>query len=217
VVDTKADAMLDAAHPRHDQAHAGSLAQRQPLNLTSAYDAFLFAPIGDERAGVRLTVLSALARLNLDPWEHAAHLSTLARPEAERALASTLLLLPSYGSMALDTKVLATGLVALLPNAHPAPTATAKQATDTAADNRGRNLRINFWLAWLCFEIVLTVLAPHFRNATASAADAPPPASSVATFAKGGATVQPPAVASEHVRPEDPDIPTGPPPVQPLR
>src|ERR1022692_2350714 len=49
---------------------------RPDLNVTSAYDAFLFAPIVDESGVMRLSVLSALARMNVDPgggapvWRH---------------------------------------------------------------------------------------------------------------------------------------------------
>jgi len=34
----------------------------------SEFDDFLFAPIGDEKNGMLLSVISALARLDLDPW-----------------------------------------------------------------------------------------------------------------------------------------------------
>jgi hypothetical protein len=33
------------------------------------FDDFLFVPIGDDRNAVLLSVLSVLARLNLDPWQ----------------------------------------------------------------------------------------------------------------------------------------------------
>ena len=47
-------------------------------NLGSEFDAFLFAPIGEEKNGMLLSVVSALARLNIDPWQEAANLATLA-------------------------------------------------------------------------------------------------------------------------------------------
>ena len=46
--------------------------QGSALNVTSRYDNFLFAPICDEPGGMRLSVLSTLARMNVDPWEEAA-------------------------------------------------------------------------------------------------------------------------------------------------
>ena len=46
--------------------------------LGSEFDDFLFAPIGEERNGMPLSVVSALARSDLDPWQEAAQLARLA-------------------------------------------------------------------------------------------------------------------------------------------
>ena len=43
----------------------------------SEFNEFLFAFVGEEKSGADLTVLSALARLGLDPWNEAARLSAL--------------------------------------------------------------------------------------------------------------------------------------------
>jgi hypothetical protein len=43
----------------------------------SEFDDFLYAAIGADRNESPLSVLSALARLNLDPWQEAAELSEL--------------------------------------------------------------------------------------------------------------------------------------------
>ena len=75
--------------------------------LSSEFNDFLFAPIADERPGMQLSVLSALARLNFDPWQEAASLASLPRAAAIQRL---------------------TGLIAELPGgtpAHPGPTANA--------------------------------------------------------------------------------------------
>lgn len=60
----------------------------------SPYNAFLFAEVGEEHAGVSLTVLSALTRLGFDPWQEAARLSDLPRDTAARAFAVTIAMLP---------------------------------------------------------------------------------------------------------------------------
>ena len=39
--------------------------------LGREFQAFLYAPIGEEENGTTLSVLSALARLGLDPWKQA--------------------------------------------------------------------------------------------------------------------------------------------------
>jgi hypothetical protein len=75
--------------------------------LSSAFNDFLFAPITDDQHGMPLSVLSALARLNFDPWQEAAGLALLPREAAIQRL---------------------TGLIAALPGgtpAHPGPTANA--------------------------------------------------------------------------------------------
>jgi hypothetical protein len=58
--------------------------------LSTDYDAFLFAPIADDATGMPQTVLTSLARLNLDPWDEAASLVRLPRESATERIASLL-------------------------------------------------------------------------------------------------------------------------------
>jgi len=60
----------------------------------SKFDPFLFAAIGEERNGMSLSVLSALARIELDPWSEAASLSAMPAPAATERLISLLSSLP---------------------------------------------------------------------------------------------------------------------------
>jgi hypothetical protein len=62
--------------------------------LSTEFDDFLFAPISVDRQGMPLSVLSALARLNLDPWQQAAELASLPREAAIERLASLIAELP---------------------------------------------------------------------------------------------------------------------------
>ena len=56
-----------------------------PFFRDLSFDPFLFAAVGEQRNGTLLSVLSALARLDLDPWFEAASLSRLpATPATER-------------------------------------------------------------------------------------------------------------------------------------
>jgi hypothetical protein len=59
-------------------------------NVTSRYDRFLFAPICEEANGMQLSILSALARMDVDPWEEATRLAAMPEAIAERTLVSTL-------------------------------------------------------------------------------------------------------------------------------
>ena len=56
--------------------------------LGSEFDDFLFAPIGEDRNGMLLSVLSALARLDIDPWQEVAELAGLPGTTATQRLAS---------------------------------------------------------------------------------------------------------------------------------
>jgi hypothetical protein len=52
----------------------------------SEFSAFLFASIGEESNGMALSVVSALARLDIDPWQEAARLSGLPKDLAAAAM-----------------------------------------------------------------------------------------------------------------------------------
>lgn len=49
-------------------------------------DRFLFAPVGEDKNGYVVTVLSAFARLGLDPRKEASDLAGLSRPAARERL-----------------------------------------------------------------------------------------------------------------------------------
>lgn len=91
-----------------------------PSKLPSAYNDFLYANVGEDTSGELLTVLSMLARRDVDPWEEAADLSRLPRDTAARRLISMITTSPDQPSTA-DQTVVADRLIALL----PAPIASA--------------------------------------------------------------------------------------------
>ncbi|KAA1053744.1 hypothetical protein [Azospirillum argentinense] len=76
---------------------------------------FLSAPLWDEENGSRLSVLSALARLGIDPWAEAARLAALPKDAAASALAVILRRLPAQQPEAPDAVATADRLVKLLP------------------------------------------------------------------------------------------------------
>jgi hypothetical protein len=83
--------------------------------LGSEFDDFLYAPIGEDSNGMLLSVLSALARLDVDPWQEAAKLARLPGETAIQDLASLIAALPDRPSAELDTRTTAARLIALLP------------------------------------------------------------------------------------------------------
>jgi hypothetical protein len=87
-----------------------------PFSLpASEFNAFLFAPIGEQANGLPLSVVSALARLDLDPWQEAARLSDLPRESAAAALNGMIQRLPAGTCDQSDTRTLAARLIELLP------------------------------------------------------------------------------------------------------
>lgn len=83
--------------------------------LRSEFDDFLFAPIGEDRNDMPLSVLSALARLDIDPWQEAGKLAQLPAETATQRLASLIAALPDWPSMQLNPGTIAARLVGLLP------------------------------------------------------------------------------------------------------
>ncbi len=85
--------------------------------LGSDFDRFLYEQVGADRHGGLLSVISALARLGVDPWEQAAILARLPVDGAVRALAALLARLPAGTGEPVDPIPVATHLVTLLPRA----------------------------------------------------------------------------------------------------
>jgi len=83
--------------------------------LAPEFDDFLFASIGEERNGMRLSVVSALARLDVDPWQEAANLARLPGTTATHRLASLIAALPDRPSTHLAPGTIAACLIARLP------------------------------------------------------------------------------------------------------
>lgn len=77
------------------------------------FDGFLYATLGEDSRGNPVSVLSALARLQLDPWDEAADLADLPRTGAQTRLEGVLARFADVPALARDGA--ARRLVALLP------------------------------------------------------------------------------------------------------
>jgi hypothetical protein len=91
-------------------AHSVSL-----LNSKSEFDNFLFAPVGEDRKGTIISVLTAFARLDFDPWQQAADFARLPREAAKTRMAEMIALLPGMSPARSEPRAIAERLVALLP------------------------------------------------------------------------------------------------------
>lgn len=94
----------------------------------SAYNDFLFGSLGQDAAGTEVTMLSALSRLGIDPWQEAARLASLPREAAAEALAATILRLPDRTGPDAEVPMIAARLVALLPEGAVAEIPQTKEA-----------------------------------------------------------------------------------------
>jgi len=83
--------------------------------LAREFDRFLFASIGLDRNGLPLSVVSALARLDIDPWHEASELNLMPREAATNRLALLLARLPDHPSVHQDPAMTAGPVIALLP------------------------------------------------------------------------------------------------------
>jgi hypothetical protein len=84
--------------------------------LHSDLNDFLYASVGDEQNGMPLSVISALTRLGVDPWDEAARLAALPKAIAAEALAPMIARLSVGQSLPRsDDLALARRLAGLLP------------------------------------------------------------------------------------------------------
>jgi hypothetical protein len=126
----------------------------------SEFNEFLFAQIGPERNDSLLTVLSALARVGLDPWQEAARLS---RQTSEAAIASLALIIagvPNGQWARSDSPMIAARLIALLPR--PSTSADASRAAARRAIPGISRTNLALVCASLCFGalVLFTLLRP---------------------------------------------------------
>jgi hypothetical protein len=81
----------------------------------SRFDSFLYAAVREDPDGAPLTVLSVLARLDIDPWEEAARLAQLPCDAGARILAGLISALPKGTTIPADSGTIAARLITLLP------------------------------------------------------------------------------------------------------
>ena len=103
--------------------------------LNSEFNAFLFAPIGEEENNNPLTVLSAMSRQGIDPWQQAARLNWLPREVAAHRLGLMIETLPNGRWPKSEAAVIAERLVGLLPRR---PTASLTRPARRVLDLRPR-------------------------------------------------------------------------------
>ena len=140
--------------------------------LSASFNDFLFATVCEERNDMPLTVVSALARLDLDPWTEAAELSRMPPEGAARRLAALL-----AGVVGNPPTATAARLVALLPNPAKADVSFRGRMARTMTAPSVRALRI------LCMILMASLAVSVLVGNLAPRAGAPHPASARAPAA----------------------------------
>ena len=105
----------------------------------SDLNGFLFADVGVEPNGMTLSVLSAFARLGMDPWDEASRLARQPRSAATEGLARMIASLPPGLWPLPDSTAIAARLVALLP-ARGVSGATAGLARTATPQSLGKSV-----------------------------------------------------------------------------
>jgi hypothetical protein len=108
-----------------------SAVAKSPLGCE--FDAFLFAPLGEDRNGLPLSVISLLARMNLDPWQEAGDLAILPAEAAASRLAVSLDTLTDPILRQANSRTMALNLLALLPHRTPVAIQQPRAAIAAAA------------------------------------------------------------------------------------
>jgi hypothetical protein len=129
--------------------------------LGSEFDAFLFAPVGDQ-TGMPISVVTMLARLDIDPWHEAARLAALAPEAAAQKVAAMLKAMPDPSLQRDDVLTVASRLVAKLPRPTPAP-ASPVQGLSVASGTPASRYRANvlFLAIYLIFMLTTQLVMGH--------------------------------------------------------
>ena len=97
------------------------------------FDPFLFASIGEDRRGQLLSVISVLARSDLDPWLEAVGLARMSRAKATARLCGLIAALPDGPPSGRPVDAIAGELVALLPQTDKFARSPKAASPETAA------------------------------------------------------------------------------------
>lgn len=142
--------------------------------LASEFDDFLFAPIADDSNGMLLSVVSALARLDVDPWEEAASLARLPMDAATERLRALIAALPPGISASSDPATIAVRLIALLPRRTNLDTRLRERLPGTRATTQSQAVKYLIWyVLFIVFVLGQWIVASHQPPAQPGNASAP--------------------------------------------
>ena len=116
---------------------------------------------------MRVSVLSALARMNVDPWEEATRLAAMPRAIAEKTLISILDLVSGRSWKSAEAAAIAARLVRLLPQPGKAQAMAATGTANGATRPANAPTRwTQYWWVWLAFWVAMSLMMPHHQATT---------------------------------------------------
>jgi hypothetical protein len=138
----------------------------------SEFDDFLYAPICHDHEGMTLSMLSAIARQDIDPRSEAARLAQLPQKTAVEQIRDLLDALPLQTTDGLDCAEVAGRLSALLPR-HVVSSVTpiwrtASRVTEKPA--AAANLNWRFFCVYFCAMLLMNLVMAKFHAPLSSAA-----------------------------------------------
>ena len=154
--------------------------------LNASYENFLFAPVCEETNGMRLSVLSALARMNVDPWEEATRLAAMPKEIAEKTLLAIFDAVSGKSWKSPEAAAIAARLVRLLPQPGEAATTAARANEQGRGQVPGQVLaqHKSYWWIWLGFALMMSFMTPHHPATTTNAGAAMSDAGTTSTANK---------------------------------
>ncbi len=129
----------------------------------SNLNGFLFADIGIEGNGMPLSVMSALAREGLDPWQEAGRLARLPRATARDGLARLIAAMPASLWPLADATAIAARLVTLLPGHDERPherSVSTQNVLSSLLEDKAR--RRGPWLVGAALALAVLVVVAAF-------------------------------------------------------
>lgn len=144
--------------------------------LNPAFNNFLRAPIDEDGNGALLSVLSALARLDIDPWQEAANLSALPREKATQRLALLIAGLPYTASICRNPVTIAARLIALLPRSVRVAAPPQEDSPEASATIRFRKAALVIFFLMMLAMAIAPQYVPGIQSSarTAKGQVAPP-------------------------------------------
>jgi hypothetical protein len=149
--------------------------------IGAEFDKFLCAPIGEDRNGMTLSVLSALARLDVDPWQEAASLARMPSATAAMRLNELIAALPDESTKNFSPKAIVNDLIALLPKSNGF---TVRPTDSVLAIVSPRQTQIRIAIsALIILVLIIFALSASLTQAPDSGAKPPAPPADDATTA----------------------------------